>query len=88
LTVKVAFSKYLRGYILKNKIIHSENLNILKTHAEELSALGEDFETNWLFVYEVLSQNKLSSDWKAMKKAKVSFVKDMEWLKKVDEVTT
>ena len=47
----------------------------LKDHARLLASNEDDFNRNWLFVYEVLSQSDLKGEWKPMKKAGVSFVK-------------
>ena len=46
----------------------------LKNHARTLSANDDDFNRNWLFVYEALSQSDLKGEWKPLKKAGVSFV--------------
>ena len=42
--------------------------------AKNLSKNEYDFNRNWLFVYEVLSQNELKDIWAAMKKQGVSFI--------------
>ena len=47
----------------------------LKDHAKTLSSNEDDFNRNWLFVYEALSQSDLKGEWKPMKKSGVSFVK-------------
>ena len=47
----------------------------LKDHAKTLSSNEDDFNRNWLFVYEELSQSDLKGEWKPMKKSGVSFVK-------------
>lgn len=36
----------------------------------------EDFHRYWLFCYEILTQNELKDKYKALKKAKISFIKD------------
>ena len=46
--------------------------------AKKLSTSNDDFERNWIFVYEVLKQNDLRDTWAAMKKHKVSFLLPME----------
>lgn len=46
----------------------------LKEHARSLSSNNDDFNRNWLFVYEALPQSDLKGEWKPMKKAGVSFV--------------
>jgi len=48
----------------------------LKDYAKQLSLDEDDFNQNWLYVYEVLPQSFLKDDWKRLKKAGVSFVKD------------
>lgn len=47
----------------------------LQNHAKMLMQNDEDFGRNWLFVYEVLPQNDLSGEWKALKAKSVSFLK-------------
>ena len=46
----------------------------LRAHAVELKKNDEDFDRNWLFVYEVLPQSDLPGDWKKIKQSGVSFV--------------
>lgn len=41
-----------------------------------LSIKDTDFEQNWILCYEVLNQTELKNDWKVLKKAKISFIKD------------
>lgn len=48
----------------------------LKEHAQTLNENAHDRESNWLFVYEALSYEDLTGEWKSLKKAKVSFVKE------------
>lgn len=45
-----------------------------RKYAEQLSKSKDDFNKNWLFVYEVLPQNTLKDYWKSMKKNHVSFI--------------
>ena len=47
----------------------------MKVHARELASNDDDFNRNWLFVYECLPQSELKGEWKPMKKAGVSFLK-------------
>ena len=47
----------------------------LKDHAQALALNEDDFNRNWLFVYEALPQNDLEDEWKPMKKSGVSFIK-------------
>ena len=41
-----------------------------------LSIRDTDFEQNWILCYEVLNQTELKNDWKVLKRAKISFIKD------------
>ena len=61
-------------YFTKNSI-KSERKALINL-ASELIINNDDLENNWLFVYEALSQNELSDEWKALKKDKVSFLKE------------
>lgn len=47
----------------------------MKDHAKNLILNDDDFNRNWLFVYESLTQNELKDNWVHMKKCGVSFVK-------------
>lgn len=47
----------------------------MKMHACSLASNEDDFNRNWLFVYESLPQSDLKGEWKPLKKAGVSFVK-------------
>lgn len=46
----------------------------LETHARSLID-SEEMDSFWIFIYECLPENDLKDDWKALKKAKVSFLK-------------
>ena len=48
-------------------------LKSLKKHAQALSL--NEFDQNWIFIYEALSAEQLKDDWKPMKRAGISFVK-------------
>ncbi len=48
--------------------------NQFKEFAKNLASNSEDFERNWLFIYEVLSEQDLHNEYKSLKKAKVSFI--------------
>lgn len=61
---------YLYCQTLKLK----EEKNCLKEFAKNLASNNEDFERNWLFIYEVLSEQDLHNEYKSLKKAKVSFI--------------
>lgn len=49
-------------------------LNDFYSKALELNTNDDDFNRNWLFVYEVLEQAKLKDTWAAMKHQGVSFI--------------
>lgn len=49
--------------------------NKLKAHAKALATNEDDFNRNWLFVYEALPQSALKDEWQLMKNAGVSFIK-------------
>lgn len=51
-----------------------ENAKKIKEYV--LSIKDTDFEQNWILCYEVLNQIELKNDWKVLKKAKISFIKD------------
>lgn len=46
----------------------------LRNHASELKKDTEEFDRNWLFVYETLPASDLSGDWKSLKTANISFI--------------
>ena len=48
-------------------------IRALRKHAKALS--DGEFDQNWIFIYEALPKELLKGDWKPMKKAGVSFVK-------------
>ena len=47
---------------------------LLRDHAMKLKKNNEDFDRNWLFVYEVLPLKELPGDWKTIKLSVISFV--------------
>ena len=49
--------------------------NKLKDHAKALATNEDDFNRNWLFVYESLTHSDLEDEWMSMKLAGVSFIK-------------
>lgn len=51
----------------------TDKLNILHEHALILSK--QEFDRNWLFVYEVLTEMELNDDWKFIKRNHISFIK-------------
>lgn len=66
----------LLGFNYLSSVNDTASIKKLKDHAIQLAIDEDDFNKNWLFVYEVSPQNSLKDDWKAMKKAKVSFVRN------------
>lgn len=60
---------YFKKYNITSEITAMENL------ALTLSKDECDFSQNWIFVYEVLSQNNLTGEWKDLKTGGVSFLK-------------
>ncbi len=62
------------AWLYYKKFTDTTNLDILKDEAVRLSL--NDFDENWLFCYEALNQNELKSDWKFLKKNKISFIID------------
>ena len=64
----------LFAFLYFKKINDRKAQSTLRNHAKLLVKNDDDFERNWLFAYEVLSQSDLKYDWKPMKKAGVSFV--------------
>ncbi len=48
---------------------------LLRSHAIELRRNNEDFDRNWLFVFETLPQSELYGDWKDLKQHNISFIK-------------
>ena len=47
----------------------------MKDYARNLASNEDDFNRNWLFVYEILPQSDLNDEWKPLKRAQISFVK-------------
>lgn len=64
----------LLTYIYFTEKHDKESIKLLKKHAKELNSNDDDFNRNWLFVYEVLSFGLLKGDWKPMKKKGISFI--------------
>ncbi|EOU2018398.1 RNA-directed DNA polymerase, partial [Clostridium perfringens] len=62
----------LLTYIYFKNLNDNKSIKILKEHAKELNINEDDFNRNWLFVYEVLSVSYLKGDWKPMKKNNVT----------------
>lgn len=58
---------------------NSDEKKKLKEHAFFLSSNDDDFNRNWLFVYEALPQSLLKKgEWQSMKKAGISFIKNFQ----------
>lgn len=57
-------------YLKKNN--KQDLLNACKKEAKKLK---DDFDRNWLFVYEVLDINSFDNEWRELKKANISFIK-------------
>lgn len=66
----------LLGFIYFQKIKDRTSSKVLKDYAKDIKKINEDLEKYWLFVYEVLPQTDLKDEWKELKKAKVSFIKN------------
>lgn len=64
----------LFAYWFFKKKNDAEGVKALYDDALALSQNAEDFDSNWLFVYEALNVNDLDGKWKALKKAGVSFL--------------
>ena len=63
------------GYYYYKKNNMKTEKSELKKYAKELLKEKEDFECNWLFVYEVLSENDgLCDGWQELKKNGIKFV--------------
>ena len=65
----------LMSYIYCKKRAYRSGVTKLKNYAKNLIANNE-MDQYWLFVYECLGHGSLENEWCAMKKAKVSFLKD------------
>ncbi|WP_297522476.1 RNA-directed DNA polymerase [uncultured Clostridium sp.] len=72
------------SYIYFKKNGKDKELQELVNHAKELVVDEDEFNKNWLFVYEALTmrdfdnkfKDSFKNDWKAMKKGNVSFIKE------------
>lgn len=69
----------IMAYLYFHKYSCTAEVQKLKNCAKQLSTNDSDFDENWLFVYEVLSENDLSDEWKPMKRANISFIKPEFW---------
>lgn len=70
----------LLGFVYYKKVAkEKDSVKIFKELAKELIKDKDDFEENWLFVYEVLTVGFFkgdNSDWKILKKNGISFLKE------------
>lgn len=67
------------SYLYFNKYGYTTEKKELKKHAKKLAVNSDDFDKNWLFIYETLPENELSGEWKPMKQAGISFIKSEFW---------
>jgi hypothetical protein len=82
--ISSAISEYLTlqlnfaclSWPVSSSVGDNTSIKELKDHAWQLAQDDDDFNMNWLFTYEVLSAADLKDEWKAMKRAGVSFIKD------------
>lgn len=65
------------GLLSFRKVKDKTAVAALKDHAKNLAKDSTEMERMWLFVYETLPQTELHDDWKALKKAKVTFIKSI-----------
>ena len=64
----------LFGFMYYNRHNDAIAVKELKKQAKELSE--NDFDEFWLFIYEALSCGMLKGEWKTLKRAKISFIKE------------
>lgn len=64
----------LLGWLYHRRYGSSSDIQSLRKQARDL--YERDMDRNWLFVFEALSVDDLSKEWKPMKREKVSFLKD------------
>ena len=62
-------------WIYFNRRKNRAEIKALKDHARVLSRNNDELDENWLFIYEVLPKSDLKDEWKAMKEAGISFIK-------------
>lgn len=65
----------LFSFLYFQKQANKDAERAMKAHARTLASNDDNFNRNWLFVYESLPQSELKGEWKPMKRAGVSFVK-------------
>lgn len=61
------------GFRLFQKYGCESEVLLLVSHANDLKNIDEDFERNWLFVYEILEGKDLTGEWAKLKKQKFRF---------------
>lgn len=66
----------LLSYLYYKKKEDKKAIQSLRRHAKTLASNKDDFDRYWLFNYEILSQSELKHEWKPMKKAGVTFLKN------------
>lgn len=66
----------LLTYLYVKKQSDQHSIKILKDYARQFINTDGDFEKNWLFAYEILPKSNLKEEWKNMKQAGVSFIKN------------
>lgn len=68
----------LLTYLYVDNYKITKEIRNFKKLAGELSENVDDFNQNWLFVYEVLPKSRLQRDWKKMKENNVTFIDDFK----------
>ena len=64
----------LLAYLHDEKFIkHSK---VTKKYKKLANTLKEDIDEYWIFVYEVLTASLLCDNWKKLKQANITFIKD------------
>jgi hypothetical protein len=66
---------FLLSFLYFKQIKNSATCKIIRNHALKLSLSEDDFNQNWVFIYETLPKSSLKGDWKDMKEKQVSFLK-------------
>lgn len=65
----------LMGYLHSKQFDTQSEQQKYVDYASSLAKSLDDFNRNWVFIYEALPQSMLTEDWRHMKKANVSFIK-------------
>ena len=62
--------------------LKAKNLRVearaMQAHAYTLSLDEDTFDQYWIFIYEALPETKLSGEWKAMKRRKITFIRSIQ----------